>query len=80
MTGEKYLQILVPEITNLMQAPEGYEIDPTKVKSSDKLEENTARLIQACENFLDMIIFTAEQCPVPFRVRQKPTTTDRPKH
>lgn len=62
------MQIIAPEIKMITDSPKGYEIDPTKLDSGESLEDNTKRLLNACEQFLGKIMSNMDCCPLAFRV------------
>lgn len=69
MTGEKYLNsIIIETLQKLVDSDLSYEIDPVKAEPGDEIDENQFRLIQACQDFLDLCILSIDQVPIPFRM------------
>ncbi|EGC37443.1 hypothetical protein DICPUDRAFT_53972 [Dictyostelium purpureum] len=65
MTGRPYLvSTLKPVVDKLLKDPSGYELDPEKTANT---EGNVQRLAQICQEFLESIYNSIDQCPLPFR-------------
>ncbi|KAH3745107.1 gtpase-activator protein for Ras family gtpase [Pelomyxa schiedti] len=69
MIGRDYIiNTLKPSLQYVVDNPEDYEIDPTKVTEADNLQLNISNLLQITENFIDHIIGSTDRCPLPLRV------------
>eukprot|EP01127_Copromyxa_protea_P023167 TRINITY_DN860_c0_g1_i1.p1 TRINITY_DN860_c0_g1~~TRINITY_DN860_c0_g1_i1.p1 ORF type:complete len:535 (+),score=65.45 TRINITY_DN860_c0_g1_i1:32-1636(+) len=67
MTGAQYMKIILPALNKLLQDPEGFEIDPTKMREGENVASNAKKLDDMCQLFLDTIISTVSSCPLAFR-------------
>jgi len=67
MTGHAYLvSTLKHLIDDVLSNPDGYEVDPKKAKDED-VAQNMIKLKGTAQMFLDSILDSLSECPLPFR-------------
>lgn len=67
MTGKKYLQILSPLILEVAKNPANFEVDPSKAGPGADINTNLVRLRDTVQRFLDVIVRSQDECPIPFK-------------
>lgn len=68
--GQAYLrQTIGPILTHMLTTPKmSYEVDPTRLREGESLEENQARLRQLVKTLFSRIFDSADQLPVLIRL------------
>eukprot|EP00026_Physarum_polycephalum_P001752 Phypoly_transcript_01754.p1 GENE.Phypoly_transcript_01754~~Phypoly_transcript_01754.p1 ORF type:complete len:1009 (+),score=124.58 Phypoly_transcript_01754:82-3108(+) len=66
-----HLSALVPLIREVMSNPDGFEVDPTKLKDPGLLDANLQTLISMSRRFLEAIITKIDEWPASIKVIAK---------
>lgn len=68
MTGRPYLvSVLKHLIDDVLASPVGYEVDPKKIQDGEDVVQNMIKLKTTSQMFLDSILSSLDECPLPFR-------------
>lgn len=66
MTGQQYLQQITEVIQKVVSDASGFEVDSSKGKNID-VKANMQKLMSTSQSFLDTIVGSVDECPLPFR-------------
>jgi len=62
--GTQYLrQVIRPLVLTIISTPWSFEVDPDKLEEGEQVMVNTLHLVRSCEDMLQHIVATIDQCP-----------------
>lgn len=68
-SGREYLlTVIKPLIEEVCSSQVSCEVDATKLKEGETVEANMENLMLMCQKFLDAIMRSADNTPMPFKV------------